>query len=85
MVVDGRSKTTQPEHPREDVVDIVLRPKLIIIIRVAQDNGMITQYTISVSQDGTNFTTVATGTWPVDTTAKIATFAPVQAQVNIID
>jgi O-glycosyl hydrolase len=44
------------------------------------NNGMITQYAVSVSQDGTNFTTIATGTWPVDVTAKMATFATVQAQ-----
>jgi hypothetical protein len=41
---------------------------------------MITQYAISVSQDGINFTNIATGTWPVDTTAKIVTFSAVQAQ-----
>jgi alpha-galactosidase len=44
------------------------------------NNGMITQYAVSVSQDGTNFTSVATGTWPVNVTAKMATFATVQVQ-----
>jgi hypothetical protein len=41
---------------------------------------MITQYAISVSQDGVNFTSVATDNWPVDTTAKVVTFPAVQAQ-----
>jgi hypothetical protein len=38
-------------------------------------NGVITSYTVSVSNDGTNFTQVASGNWADDFTTKSADFA----------
>jgi hypothetical protein len=64
-----------PEPQRSQILDYLFKPNY-----GGNNNGMITQYAVWVSQDGTNFTTVATGTWPVDVTAKMATFATVQAQ-----
>ena len=43
-------------------------------------NGTITQYEIKVSDDGVNFTTVATGYWAANSTWKIAEFEPQSAQ-----
>ena len=42
-------------------------------------NGNITSYNVYASIDGTNFTKVAAGTWPNNSTRKTASFAPVSA------
>jgi O-glycosyl hydrolase len=42
-------------------------------------NGIITSYQVLVSQDGTTFTQVASGSWAQDETLKQATFPAVQA------
>lgn len=42
-------------------------------------NGTITSYKIYTSTDGVNFTPVATGNWPDDTSEKIVTFTPISA------
>ncbi|MBO0808092.1 MAG: discoidin domain-containing protein [Actinobacteria bacterium] len=44
------------------------------------DNGQITQYVISVSSDGQNFTDVAQGNWAQDATQKVATWPAVGAR-----
>ena len=46
----------------------------------SQSDGIITGYNIAVSQDGTHFRQVASGTWAVDTALKTATFSPQQAR-----
>lgn len=43
-------------------------------------NGMISNYTISVSTDGTNFEKVAGGSWKKDTSEKKASFSAVSAR-----
>ncbi|MCU1411028.1 MAG: alpha-galactosidase [Rhodoglobus sp.] len=43
-------------------------------------NGVITGYRVSVSTDGSTFTTVATGTWAMSPDLKSAAFAPQQAR-----
>jgi len=43
-------------------------------------DGAITSYTVLVSEDGVDFTTVKSGTWPSDTKMKITTFCPVAAR-----
>ena len=43
-------------------------------------NGIVTQYRIEVSTNGTDWTEAASGTWAHDTQWKIATFDPVQAK-----
>lgn len=48
--------------------------------RQSQTNGIITEYDILVSTDGTEFTSVATGTWAVDNKWKKAEFENVQAR-----
>ncbi len=48
--------------------------------RQTQTNGIITEYDILVSTDGTEFTSVATGTWAVDNKWKKAEFENVQAR-----
>lgn len=37
-------------------------------------NGIITDYNVYVSSDGQNFTRVTTGSWPADTSTKLAAF-----------
>ena len=48
--------------------------------QTGNSNGTITQYEIKVSDDGTNFTTVATGNWASDSTWKLAEFDPQSAR-----
>ena len=48
--------------------------------RQSGSNGTITAYQIQVSNDGTNFETVAAGTWANNTSWKIAEFEGVQAK-----
>ena len=48
--------------------------------QTGNSNGTITRYEIKVSDDGVNFTSVATGTWAADSTWKIAEFEPQSAQ-----
>jgi hypothetical protein len=43
-------------------------------------NGIVTDYTILVSGDGTNFTEVASGTWAVDASIKAATWPATAAR-----
>lgn len=43
-------------------------------------NGIITSYNIYVSQDGTNFTKISSGSWPLDATEKTATFTATNAR-----
>lgn len=46
-----------------------------ILVQPRQDgntNGMVTDYRILVSEDGTNFTEVTSDSWPVDDTTKVA-------------
>jgi len=43
-------------------------------------NGVITGYRVSVSTDGSTFTTVATGSWAMNPDLKSAAFAPQQAR-----
>ena len=43
-------------------------------------NGIVTQYRIEVSTNGTDWTEVASGSWAHDTQWKIASFDPVQAK-----
>jgi alpha-L-fucosidase len=47
---------------------------------VPGSSGLITSYEIDVSTDGTNFTKVATGTWPANGKLQGVTFGPVQAR-----
>ena len=44
--------------------------------QTGNSNGTITKYEIRVSDDGVNFTTVASGDWAANSTWKIAQFAP---------
>ena len=48
--------------------------------QTGNSNGTITRYEIKVSDDGVNFTSVATGTWANNSTWKIAEFEPQSAQ-----
>ena len=48
--------------------------------QTGNSNGTITRYEIKVSDDGVNFTSVATGTWANNSSWKIAEFEPQSAQ-----
>ena len=50
--------------------------------RQSQVNGLILEYKIEFSKDGTDWSTIpsVTGTWAKDNTTKTVTFAPVEAQ-----
>ena len=48
--------------------------------QTGNSNGTITRYEIKVSDDGVNFTSVATGSWANNSTWKIAEFEPQSAQ-----
>jgi O-glycosyl hydrolase len=43
-------------------------------------NGIITRYTLDTSTDGVSYTTVASGSWPLDATRKTITLPDVQAR-----
>ena len=48
--------------------------------QTGNSNGTITKYEIKISDDGENFTTVASGNWAADSTWKIAQFDPQAAK-----
>ena len=48
--------------------------------QTGNSNGTITQYEIRISDDGENFTTIASGEWAANSTWKIAQFAPQAAK-----
>ncbi|MCT2584536.1 FG-GAP-like repeat-containing protein [Actinophytocola gossypii] len=60
------------------VQGIVVQPRY-----ESPSNGMITGYTVSVSPNGTQFTQVASGTWPVTTGSKVVTW-PARADTRFV-
>jgi alpha-L-fucosidase len=62
-----------------DIGILLYVPKYVVTATPVID-GAITSYSILTSVDGESFSEATSGTWPEDTSMKVATFAPVVAR-----
>jgi alpha-L-fucosidase len=62
-----------------DIGILLYVPKYVVTATPVTD-GAITSYSVLTSVDGEVFTEATSGTWPADSSMKVATFAPVDAR-----